>query len=180
MGPNGVAGINARAASDIGAYDGGFEKDNARVSVGLRPEVAELLALDSAPERSFSLGSFEIGRPLGKGKFGRVYMARTKAEPKYIVALKCLHKEELVKAKVEKQLRREIEIQSHLRYAFFILYFIAPFNVSRFRLPKSYVQNGHRLIRFLATLSNETTHFIGTRIFYDSTVISTMRNESFS
>lgn len=65
--------------------------------------------------RPFSLASFEIGRPLGKGKFGRVYMARTKAEPKFIVALKCLHKEELVKAKVEKQLRREIEIQSHLR-----------------------------------------------------------------
>lgn len=62
----------------------------------------------------FSLSSFEIGRPLGKGKFGRVYMARTKTDPKYIVALKCLHKEELVKAKVEKQLRREIEIQSHL------------------------------------------------------------------
>lgn len=41
-------------------------------------------------------------------------MARTKAEPKYIVALKCLFKEELVKAKVEKQLRREIEIQSNL------------------------------------------------------------------
>lgn len=64
--------------------------------------------------RQLSLSSFEIGRPLGKGKFGRVYMARTKTEPKYIVALKCLHKEELVKAKVEKQLRREIEIQSHL------------------------------------------------------------------
>lgn len=43
-------------------------------------------------------------------------MARTRTEPKFIIALKCLHKEELVKAKVEKQLRREIEIQSHLRY----------------------------------------------------------------
>lgn len=41
-------------------------------------------------------------------------MARTRTEPKYIIALKCLHKEELVKAKVEKQLRREIEIQSNL------------------------------------------------------------------
>lgn len=71
----------------------------------------------AARSASFSLASFEIGRPLGKGKFGRVYMARTKAEPKYIIALKCLHKEELVKAHVEKQLRREIEIQSHLRCA---------------------------------------------------------------
>lgn len=44
-------------------------------------------------------------------------MARTKIEPKYIIALKCLHKDELVKSKVEKQLRREIEIQSNLRCA---------------------------------------------------------------
>jgi aurora kinase len=41
-------------------------------------------------------------------------MARTKTEQKYIVALKCLFKEEIVKNKVEKQVRREIEIQSHL------------------------------------------------------------------
>jgi aurora kinase len=63
----------------------------------------------------FTLSSFEIGRPLGKGKFGRVYMARTKGEHQFILALKCLNKEELVKAKVERQVRREIEIQSHLR-----------------------------------------------------------------
>jgi aurora kinase len=62
-----------------------------------------------------SLASFEMGRPLGKGKFGRVYMVRTKAEPRFILALKCLYKSELVQAKVEKQLRREIEIQSNLR-----------------------------------------------------------------
>lgn len=43
-------------------------------------------------------------------------MARTRDEPKFIVALKCLYKEEMVKAKVEKQLRREIEIQSRLRH----------------------------------------------------------------
>lgn len=61
------------------------------------------------------MSSFEIGRPLGKGKFGRVYMVRTKTEPKYVCALKCLYKSELVDSGVEKQLRREIEIQSNLR-----------------------------------------------------------------
>lgn len=80
----------------------------------------DVLAMDSSKDglrtRTFSLASFEIGKPLGKGKFGRVYMARTKTEPKFIVALKCLHKEELTKHNVEKQLRREIEIQSHLRF----------------------------------------------------------------
>jgi serine/threonine protein kinase len=51
---------------------------------------------------------------LGKGKFGRVYLAREKSSG-YVVALKILFKSELAQARVEKQLRREIEIQSHLR-----------------------------------------------------------------
>ncbi|SCV73922.1 BQ2448_6352 [Microbotryum intermedium] len=106
---------------DIGTYDGGFEKDIAGRSEPLKPAIAKMLALDSsvgpnARTQTFSLNSFEIGRPLGKGKFGRVYMARTKTEPKYIVAIKCLNKDELVKAKVEKQVRREIEIQSNLAH----------------------------------------------------------------
>lgn len=62
-----------------------------------------------------SLASFTIGRPLGKGKFGRVYLGRTKAEPHFIVALKCLHKSEIVSGRVEVQVRREIEIQQNLR-----------------------------------------------------------------
>jgi aurora kinase len=43
-------------------------------------------------------------------------MARTKAPPHFIVALKCLHKSELVAGRVEKQVRREIEIQQNLRH----------------------------------------------------------------
>lgn len=58
---------------------------------------------------------FEIGRPLGKGKFGNVYLAREK-ESKYIVALKVLFKSQLTKNNVQHQLRREIEIQAHLRH----------------------------------------------------------------
>ncbi|GAA6015525.1 hypothetical protein JCM11491_004382 [Sporobolomyces phaffii] len=109
-------------ANDIGTYDGGFERDEKNKADAPKGDVAKLLALDSSAAglhratSPFTLSSFEIGRPLGKGKFGRVYMARTKTEPKYIVALKCLFKEEIVKNKVEKQVRREIEIQSHLAH----------------------------------------------------------------
>lgn len=60
------------------------------------------------------LDDFEIGKPLGRGKFGSVYLAREKVS-KYIVAIKVLRKSQLLKAGVEHQLRREIEIQSHLR-----------------------------------------------------------------
>ncbi|KAK1857874.1 hypothetical protein I4F81_000488 [Pyropia yezoensis] len=51
----------------------------------------------------------------GRGKFGNVYLAREKASC-YIVALKVLYKAQLCKGNVEHQLRREIEIQSHLRH----------------------------------------------------------------
>lgn len=56
---------------------------------------------------------FEIGKPLGKGKFGRVYLAKERTS-NFICALKVLHKSEL--GKVEKQVRREIEIQSQLAH----------------------------------------------------------------
>lgn len=65
--------------------------------------------------KQWKLSDFEIGRPLGKGKFGNVYLAREK-KTKYIVALKVLFKSQLMKNNVEVQLRREIEIQSHLRH----------------------------------------------------------------
>ncbi|KAI9003905.1 auroralike protein kinase putative [Hyaloraphidium curvatum] len=66
-------------------------------------------------EKRWTLKDFDVGRALGKGKFGRVYLAREKRSG-YIVALKILFKNELQQHKVEKQLRREIEIQSHLRH----------------------------------------------------------------
>lgn len=58
---------------------------------------------------------FEIGKPLGKGKFGRVYLARERATG-FVCALKVLHKSEITAGKVEKQVRREIEIQSNLAH----------------------------------------------------------------
>lgn len=66
-------------------------------------------------QRTFTLSDFDIGRALGKGKFGNVYLAREKTS-KFIIALKVLFKSQLQKANVEHQLRREIEIQSHLRH----------------------------------------------------------------
>ncbi|XP_006899244.1 PREDICTED: aurora kinase B [Elephantulus edwardii] len=65
--------------------------------------------------RSFTINDFEIGRPLGKGKFGNVYLAREK-KSQFIVALKVLFKSQIEKEGVEHQLRREIEIQAHLQH----------------------------------------------------------------
>ncbi|WFD30686.1 non-specific serine/threonine protein kinase [Malassezia sp. CBS 17886] len=124
------------ASFDLGRYDGGLERDEhkGRRAVSTRRDHGEdeqnVLAMDSSmdglshqPTRAWSMSEFEIGRPLGKGKFGRVYLARTKSVTSarlgnqgYVVALKCVYKKELVENKVDLQLRREIEIQMNLRH----------------------------------------------------------------
>ncbi|XP_061350555.1 serine/threonine-protein kinase Aurora-3-like [Gastrolobium bilobum] len=65
--------------------------------------------------RKWYLADFEIGKPLGKGKFGRVYVAR-EIKSKYIVALKVIFKQQIEKYRIQHQLRREMEIQSGLRH----------------------------------------------------------------
>ncbi|BAT97783.1 hypothetical protein LR48_Vigan07g162500 [Vigna angularis] len=67
------------------------------------------------PERQWCLSDFEIGKPLGKGKFGRVYVARER-KSKFVVALKVISKEQLEKYKIHHQLRREMEIQYSLKH----------------------------------------------------------------
>ncbi|KAF4555543.1 Serine/threonine-protein kinase ark1-like protein [Elsinoe fawcettii] len=82
-----------------------------------KSEASNYLAPAQQPTmpKQFHLGMFEIGKPLGKGKFGRVYLAREKTTG-FVCALKVLHKSELQQGKVEKQVRREIEIQSNLAH----------------------------------------------------------------
>jgi aurora kinase len=79
-----------------------------------RPEIP--LFSQPAAARKFHLGMFEIGKPLGKGKFGRVYLAKERSSG-FVCALKVLHKSELQVGNVERQVRREIEIQSNLAHA---------------------------------------------------------------
>jgi aurora kinase len=77
--------------------------------------VAPPLIEQPAAPVEWHLSMFEIGRPLGKGKFGKVYLAQEKRSG-FVCALKVLQKSELMQAKVEKQVRREVEIQSNLRH----------------------------------------------------------------
>ncbi|MCP9262897.1 hypothetical protein DINM_006148 [Dirofilaria immitis] len=65
--------------------------------------------------REWTLNDFEIGRPLGQGKFGNVYLAR-EIESKFVVALKVVYKTHLGPNNLKRQLQREIEIQYHLRH----------------------------------------------------------------
>ena len=51
-------------------------------------------------QKKWKIEDFEIGKPLGRGKFGHVYLAREK-KSKFIVALKVLYKKQLLKSNVE-------------------------------------------------------------------------------
>ena len=67
------------------------------------------------PIKLWTLKDFEIGNHLGRGQYGSVYLARERSS-KFICAIKCIYKKDLTAAGMEHQLRREIEIQNHLRY----------------------------------------------------------------
>ena len=49
--------------------------------------------------KQWSIDDFEIGKPLGRGKFGHVYLAREK-KSKWIVSLKVLYKSQILKNKI--------------------------------------------------------------------------------
>lgn len=97
---------------------------------------------DSAgPKRRWKLSDFDIGKPLGKGKFGNVYLAREK-KSKFIVALKVLFKSQLQKAHVEHQLRREIENQSHLKHPHILRLYAYFYDATRVYLILEYAPKG--------------------------------------
>uniref|UniRef100_A0A2P2I3I6 Aurora kinase n=1 Tax=Hirondellea gigas TaxID=1518452 RepID=A0A2P2I3I6_9CRUS len=107
---------NRTQATDKGSARAPLQESNNVLSSSAAAATKKTtVAAASVTDESWSINNFEIGRPLGKGKFGNVYLAREK-NSKYIVALKVLFKSQLQKACVEHQLRREIEIQAHLRH----------------------------------------------------------------
>ncbi|KAG0417532.1 putative spindle assembly checkpoint kinase like protein [Dictyocoela roeselum] len=64
-------------------------------------------------KKNWTIDDFEIGRPLGRGNFGRVFLAREKRNG-YIVALKIIKKSSVRDQTQARLIRREIEIHSHL------------------------------------------------------------------
>ncbi|AET37943.1 aurora kinase Ecym_2194 [Eremothecium cymbalariae DBVPG len=66
-------------------------------------------------QQNLKLADFEMGKILGKGKFGKVYCVRH-IPSGFICALKAMEKKEIIQYNIEKQFRREVEIQSSLRH----------------------------------------------------------------
>jgi serine/threonine protein kinase len=111
-------------AEDDGGDEDGAAAASAESSIA-QPSISFPVTADAAAASvshssmapNFSLDDFDLGKKLGRGKFGCVYLARYKRTPQpFICALKVLYKQQLSKGNVEHQLRREIEIQGNLRH----------------------------------------------------------------
>ncbi|KAF2256640.1 Pkinase-domain-containing protein [Trematosphaeria pertusa] len=61
------------------------------------------------------INDFEIGRPLGRGKFGQVYLARHR-DTDYICALKVISKVQCTSEEDERLIRRELEVHQNLAH----------------------------------------------------------------
>uniref|UniRef100_A0A1I7Z5K3 Aurora kinase n=1 Tax=Steinernema glaseri TaxID=37863 RepID=A0A1I7Z5K3_9BILA len=61
------------------------------------------------------LDDFEIGRSLGRGKFGTVFLARDR-KSKFVVALKVITKKQIEKYSMVSQIGREVSIQYEMRH----------------------------------------------------------------
>lgn len=81
----------------------------------ISPRKSDPKASDNGSKINWKISDFDIGRQLGRGKFGNVYLAREK-KSKYLVALKVIYKAQITSVYVQNQLKREIEIQSHLQH----------------------------------------------------------------
>lgn len=90
----------------------------------LSPTASPMISPLTKKTREFNLKDFEVGYELGSGTFGKVYLARLNTKPKYIVALKTLEMEKLVKYNSEHLIKREIEVLTRLRYFFIFLIII--------------------------------------------------------
>jgi len=60
----------------------------------------------------FTINDFEFGKPLGRGKFGHVYLAREKRN-KYIVAIKVLSKRQ-IQVQLNCSIYRKVESSTNL------------------------------------------------------------------
>lgn len=104
-----------------------------------------------------TIGDFEIGRKLAKGKIASVYVAKTRKE-NFIVALKVLDKNEIIKLNLQLQLKREIEIQARLRHRNILQLYGYFFDEHRVYLVLEYAPKGElfRLLQRIGRFNDQS------------------------
>ncbi|CCE63372.1 hypothetical protein TPHA_0E02820 [Tetrapisispora phaffii CBS 4417] len=83
--------------------------------IGAGSKRSPVAFVGSYPMKDLKFCDFEIGKKLGKGKFGKVYCCRH-IKTGFICAIKIMDKSEILTYNVTKQFRNEIEIQSNLNH----------------------------------------------------------------
>jgi len=91
--------------------------------------------------KTFSLQDFEVGKKLGIGKFGKVYLCRERRSG-YICAIKVLFINRLRRFQVERTLRREIEIMTNIRHPNIVRLFGYFYDSNRVYLIMEYASKG--------------------------------------
>lgn len=66
-------------------------------------------------ENKWKIDDFGIGKKLGSGRFGKVYLVKEKKQ-QFICAIKIIFKSQIVDNNIQAQLRRELEIHSHMEH----------------------------------------------------------------
>lgn len=96
------------------------EDNPMNVSSEMINQSSELVNISSRIVNKWTVENFELGKKLGKGKFGNVLLAREK-DTKLVFALKILFKRQLMDCKFDYQ--REIEIHSCLNHQNILHYY---------------------------------------------------------
>lgn len=109
--PSSSAAVSSNATSQ--------SSDGTETTTGTVPEAkadgskVAGLASSGANKNTWTLANFDIGKPLGRGKFGNVYCAREK-DTKFVVALKVMFKQQIQENKIEHQVcEYELEVCVH-------------------------------------------------------------------
>lgn len=119
--PTASTNVNKKDSKANECKDSNGKSENTQFKKNLEKKTVPSTSTASSTNNSdnqqhkWTLADFDIGKPLGKGKFGNVYLAREK-KSKFLVAIKVLFKSAIKEFQNEHQVRREIEIQSHLRH----------------------------------------------------------------
>ncbi|GJN12193.1 hypothetical protein PR202_ga30450 [Eleusine coracana subsp. coracana] len=105
----------------------------------------------------WSMADFEIGKYIGEGKFGKVYLAREKKSG-YVVVLKVIFKAKLEKYRFHAHLGQEIEIQHGLDHPNVIRLFAWFHDEERIVLVLEYAARGevYKVLRTAGHFSEAT------------------------
>jgi|EP00670_Eutreptiella_braarudii_P006061 serine/threonine protein kinase len=117
------------------------------------------------------LSDFDIGKRMGHGKYGSVYLARER-RTRFICALKVLKKKELLNDGVEHQLQREIEIQTNVRHKHVLRLYAYFHDATRIYLVLEFAEKGElyghlqKMTRFEEPLAAKFVYQLAEALYY--------------